>query len=91
LLRAGKYPPLRGTSFKIGDVAFLYTSGYISTLGRYPHGHVPTPLQIADHVGDTPIRQLMQEIMVLTKGRRHLSERSGKTLVVRLCKSGSLA
>jgi hypothetical protein len=67
LLRAGKYPPLRGTSFKIGDVAFLYTSGYISTLGRYPHGHVPSPLQIADHVGDTPIRQLMQEIMVLTK------------------------
>jgi len=67
LLRAGKYPPLRGTSFKIGDVGFLYTSGYIHSLGRFPHGHVPSPLQLADRVGDTPLRQLMQEIMVLTK------------------------
>jgi hypothetical protein len=67
LLRTGKYPPLRGTSFKIGNFAFLYTSGYIHTLERYPHGHVPSPLQIADRVGDTPTRQLMQEIMVLTK------------------------
>jgi hypothetical protein len=67
LLRAGKYPPLRGTSFTIGNVTNLYTTGYIHALGRYPHGHVPSPLQIADHIGDTSMRQLMQEIMVLTK------------------------
>jgi hypothetical protein len=67
LLRAGKYPPLRGTAFTIGDVSFLYTSGYLSSIGRYPHGHVPSPLQVADHVGDTPRRQLHREIMVLTK------------------------
>lgn len=67
LLRAGKYPPLRGTSFTIGDVDYLYTSGYIHTLGRYPHGHVPSPLQIADHIGDTRIGDLKREIMVLTK------------------------
>jgi hypothetical protein len=67
LLRAGKYPPLRGTSFGIGDVTNLYTSGYIPTLGRFPHGHVPSPLRIGDHIGDTAIRSLMQEIMVLTK------------------------
>jgi putative transposase len=23
-----------------------YTSGYLSEVGRYPHGHVPSPLQI---------------------------------------------
>lgn len=67
LLRAGKYPPLRGTSFDVGDVSYCYTSGYLSHLGRYPHGHVPSPLQIADHVGDTPRSQLLREIMVLTK------------------------
>lgn len=67
LLRAGKYPVLRGTSFSIGDVTHLYTSGYLHALSRYPHGHVPSPLQIADHVGDTPMRSLMEEIMVLTK------------------------
>jgi hypothetical protein len=24
-----------------------------STQARYPHGHVPSPVQLADHVGDT--------------------------------------
>lgn len=67
LVRAGQYPPLRGTSFTIGNVSYLYTSGYLTTLGRYPHGHVPSPLQIADHVGDTARGQLMREILVLTK------------------------
>jgi hypothetical protein len=26
----------------------------LPSLGRYPHGHVPAPLQITDHIGDTP-------------------------------------
>jgi len=67
LVRAGQYPPLRGLSFTIGDVSYLYTSGYLTALGGYPHGHVPSPLQIADHIGDTPRTQLMREILVLTK------------------------
>jgi hypothetical protein len=67
LVRAGQYPPLRGLAFMIGDTFYLYTSGYIGAIGRYPHGHVPSPLQIADHVGDTTRTQLMREIMVLTK------------------------
>jgi hypothetical protein len=67
LIRAGKCPPLRGTSFTIGDISYLYTSGYLSSQGRYPHGHVPSPLQIADHVGDTSRAQLLREIMILTK------------------------
>ncbi len=67
LVRAGEYPPLRGTSFTVGDISYLYTSGYLSELGTYPHGHVPSPLQIADHVGDTSRKELMREIMILTK------------------------
>src|SRR5262245_50182935 len=67
LVRTGKRPPLRGTTFYVGDIAYCYTSGYLPFLGRYPHGHVPSPLQVADHVGDTPIAHLLREIMVLTK------------------------
>jgi hypothetical protein len=67
LVRAGKRPPLRGTTFHVGDIAYCYTSGYLPFLGRYPHGHVPSPLQVADHMGDTPMPQLLREIMVMTK------------------------
>jgi len=77
LLRAGKYPPLRGTAFTIGNVSFFYTSGYLPVQGRYPHGHVPSPLQIADHVGDTPPRQLLREIMMLTKMNWNSANMSG--------------
>jgi len=67
LARAGQYPPLRGTNFNIGDDSFLYTNGFLQNLGKYPHGHVPSPLQITDHVGDTPRSQLLREILILTK------------------------
>lgn len=67
LIRAAEYPPLRGTAFEIGDITYLYTVGYIPELGRYPHGHVPSPLQLADRIGDTAPRQLFSEILTLTK------------------------
>lgn len=67
LIRSGQYPPLRGTVFTIGDVTFCYTTGYIQPLGRYPHGHVPSPLRFSDHVGDTPKIKLIEEILTLTK------------------------
>lgn len=67
LLRQGKYPPLRGTCLSIGDEKYLYTTGYIPAIKAYPHGHVPTPLGIVDHVGDTPIDQIMNEILLLSK------------------------
>ncbi|MBA4158729.1 MAG: hypothetical protein H0X65_14810 [Gemmatimonadetes bacterium] len=67
LVRAGRYPPLRGTLFSAGDVRYLYTTGYIPALQAYPHGHVPAPLQIADHHGDAAITSIAQEILLLTK------------------------
>jgi hypothetical protein len=67
LIRIGQYPPLRGTVFSVGDVSFCYTSGYLPFQRGYPHGHVPSPLQVADHVGDTPRTQLLREVMTLTK------------------------
>lgn len=77
LVRAGKYPPLRGTSFTVGDVSYLYTNGYLPSLAAYPHGHVPSPLQIADHVGDTSRKQLLREIMILTKMNWNSADMSG--------------
>jgi hypothetical protein len=66
LLPTNKYPPLRGTVFHAGDISYCYTSGYIRGKG-YPHGHVPSPLQIADHKGDTSRTELLREVLVLTK------------------------
>ncbi len=76
LLRAGRYPPLRGLAFRVGDIWSLYTTGYMPGVG-YLHGHVPTPLQVADHVGDTPIRQLLREILVLTKMNWNSADAAG--------------
>lgn len=67
LIRAGRYPPLRGTSFTLGDVSYLYTTGFLDSQDRYPHGHVPSALQVVDHVGDTARRDLLREILILTK------------------------
>lgn len=61
----------------VGDISYLYTSGYLPAQGRYPHGHVPSPLQVADHVGDTPKRQLLREILVLTKMNWNSANMSG--------------
>ena len=67
LLRSGQYPPLRGTHFSIGRDHFLYTTGFISALNAYPHGHVPSPLQVTDHIGDSSIETILSEILILTK------------------------
>ena len=67
LFREGEYPPLRGALMEIGDNHFLYTTGYIPELKKYPHGHVPAPLRIVDHHGDTAPTRLLEEILCLTK------------------------
>ena len=67
LIRAGAYPPIRGTSFRAGDVTYLYTTGYLPSIGGFQQGHVPSPLELTDHIGDTAHPQLMREILALTK------------------------
>jgi len=68
LLPASNYPPLRGTRFSVGDLDFLYSTGFLADLGQYHSMHVPSPLQISDHVGsDTPREQILREVLVLTK------------------------
>jgi hypothetical protein len=68
LLTTAKYPALRGTRFAVGNVDFLYTTGFVPALGEYHGVHVPSPLQVADHVGqDTSREQLLREVLTLTK------------------------
>lgn len=68
LMAANQYPPMRGTAFSIGELDYLYTTGFISELQEFHGVGVPTPIQIADHVGqDTPRETLLTEILALSK------------------------
>jgi hypothetical protein len=68
LLPASKYPALRGTKFTVGEIDYLYTTGFIAELGQFHGVHVPAPVQIADHIGyDTPRETILKEILILTK------------------------
>lgn len=67
LIREGVYPPLRGTSFRAGNITYLYTTGYLPSMGTFLQNHVPSPLQLTDHYGDTAHPKLMREILSLTK------------------------
>ena len=68
LITTSKYPPLRCTRFSVDDLDYLYTTGFIAALNEFHAMHVPSPLQIADHVGQDSSRQtLLQEVLALTK------------------------
>lgn len=67
LFREGKYPPMRGTYFSIGQDHFLFTMGFIPYLETYPKPYVPEPWQIAQHIGGSSPKTLFQEVLALTK------------------------
>lgn len=68
LFREGKYPPLRGTYFCIEDTEhFLYTMGFIPYLETYPGSYVPEPWQITDHHGGSAPKDVLREVLALTK------------------------
>jgi hypothetical protein len=68
LIREGNYPPLRGTCIALGDREYLiYGAGYIPYLGTYPGHHVPSPLHVIEHLGDSTPQEACSEILSLTK------------------------
>lgn len=80
LLTASMYPPLRSTRFTIGDIDYLYTTGFLADLGQYHSQHVPSPIQVTDHIGqDTSREELLREILVLTKMNWNSSRLGGKS------------
>lgn len=47
LVRFGAYPPLRGTLCTVNnDSTYLFTTGYMESIGTYPGPHIPVPIQI---------------------------------------------
>jgi len=67
-LKQGMYPPLRGTVIQLSKGNYLvYTRGYIPLYKTYPGLHVPHPLEILEHHGDSDIRTICKEILGLTK------------------------
>jgi hypothetical protein len=80
LITANIYPPLRGTRFTVGDMDYLYTTGFIADLGQFHSLHVPSPIRVTDHIGqDTPREALLKEILVLTKMNWNSSRLGGKS------------
>lgn len=67
LFREGAYPPLRGTYAMLEDQHFLYTTGFIPYLDTYPGSSVPIPWHLAQHYGSTSPKELLQEVLILTK------------------------
>jgi len=80
LITANIYPPLRGTRFTVGDVDYLYTTGFLADLGQYHSLHVPSPIRVTDHIGqDTPRETLLREILTLTKMNWNSARLGGKS------------
>jgi hypothetical protein len=68
LFREGNYPPLRGTYIRMDERHhFLYTMGFIPYLETYPGVYIPTPWQMIEHHGGTAPKDLLREVMILTK------------------------
>lgn len=66
--RKGDYPPLRGTYVRFSENdLLLYTVGYVPFLRTYPGARVPQPLEVLEHIGDSPWDVVLKEILALTK------------------------
>lgn len=61
-------PLMRGLAWLQDDRrAMLLTNGYLPSLGTYPGMEVPIPLEVEITRGDADIRQVLQDILGLTK------------------------
>jgi len=66
--REGKYPPARGTLLTLeDDLTLLYTAGYIPFMETYPGNYPPSPWQITEYHGGSSPKQLMRDVLELTK------------------------
>jgi len=67
-LRQGMYPPLRGTAIQLSKGnCLIYSRGYVPLYQTYPGLHIPHPIEILEHHGDSEIQTICKEILGLTK------------------------
>lgn len=68
LFRQGMYPPARGTFFSLAKQQhFVYTMGFVPYLDTYPGSYVPEPWEIIEHHGGSSPKELLREVLALTK------------------------
>ena len=68
LIRWGQYPVPRGGVYIFSDnEAYLYTKGFVADLQTYPGSHIPSPFLVQKAIGDSSMRTICSEILMLTK------------------------
>lgn len=68
LFRYGSRPVLRGTAILVSERrAYLWTTGFTPRLNTYPGREVPNPLTVDIVNGEADIRQVLRDLMALTK------------------------
>ncbi|HEX5171956.1 MAG TPA: hypothetical protein VFW11_22410 [Cyclobacteriaceae bacterium] len=69
LVRFGVYPALRGTLCRINnDASYLFTTGFMKSLGTYPGPHIPVPVQInVDQDREIDIVQAASDVIALSR------------------------
>ncbi|ALJ08361.1 MAG: hypothetical protein K2X61_00135 [Caulobacteraceae bacterium] len=68
LFRYGSRPVLRGTAILASDRrAYLWTTGFTPRLNTYPGREVPNPITVDIVQGEADIRQVLTDLMSLTK------------------------
>ena len=78
LFPVNQYPPLRGTRFTVGELDYIYTTGFQPDLQQFHANHVPSPLRLADHIGgDTARVRLLEEVLILSKMNWNCAQMGG--------------
>lgn len=67
IMREGDYPPLRGSFVQLGTEGLLFSRGSVPYYRTYPGLRVPRPLLLRPHASDTPLAELAEEVLALTK------------------------
>jgi hypothetical protein len=68
LFRGKTYPPLRGTFLNLQPgTGILYLRGSVQFFQTYPGMYVPRPLELSVSSSETPLEQLAEEILSLSK------------------------
>lgn len=68
LFRYGSRPVLRGTAILASERrAYLWTTGFTPRLNTYPGREVPNPITVDIVNGEADIRQVLRDLMALTK------------------------
>lgn len=77
LLRFGSYPPNRGTLCLVNrSKAFLFTTGYMPSIGTYPGPHIPAPVELRSD-REIDFEQVSKDILGLARMNWNTASMSG--------------